>query len=514
MKPIIVSMLASLLLLSLLSAKGQGDGPSLATLKAAVEAQPDSFSVHERYIKAFEKSIPGMSYKNADSVVGLLEPQYTAWMQQFPKSATVPFAMGNAYANMESPKAKPFLLKAVALDPSMVKAYEDLEIDAERWGDFDTAKMYLKKAMDVQPQNPDYVFGYAYSFKETDPAKYRQLSLEMPDKFPNSERSAQALYWLAFNTTDLNDKVAIYEELKSKFPPDKFSWSGNGMSEYFDVLLLSAPAKALVLAQSMVRLITDTADKKEWVTQAAVAEKVATADKLLNEHKASDAIKVLAEVKVKWWSSAKEGINLLKARALDATGNTMGAYDSLLVFFAKEPSDETRKMMIQYAAKLGKDSSWVDAGIRGQWETTAQQAPIFKLAAYLTNDSISLADYRGKVVLLTFWFPGCGPCRGEFPHFQTVLSKFKGQDISYVGINVVPGQDPYVVPFMKSSGYGFTPLRDNDGWSQKAYKVRGEPTNFLIDQTGRIIFSGFMIQNEKAQRMLELMIGSLLAQKG
>jgi thiol-disulfide isomerase/thioredoxin len=115
------------------------------------------------------------------------------------------------------------------------------------------------------------------------------------------------------------------------------------------------------------------------------------------------------------------------------------------------------------------------------------------------------------VVLLTFWFPGCGPCRGEFPHFQEVLKKFKGQDIAYVGINVVPGQDPYVLPFMQSSGYSFTPLRDKDQMAQKAYHVRGEPSNYLIDRDGHIIFSDFMIQSPRAQRMLELMIGSLVA---
>lgn len=42
---------------------------------------------------------------------------------------------------------------------------------------------------------------------------------------------------------------------------------------------------------------------------------------------------------------------------------------------------------------------------------------------------------------------------------------------------------------------------------------RLEPSNYVIDRDGRIIFSGFMIQNPKAQRMLELMLSSLLAKK-
>ena len=159
---------------------------------------------------------------------------------------------------------------------------------------------------------------------------------------------------------------------------------------------------------------------------------------------------------------------------------------------------------------MGKDAAWVDEAVERKRIAAAKAAPVFDLYAYQTDHSVSLKDYRGKVVLLTFWFPGCGPCRGEFPHFQEVLNKFKGQDIAYVGINVFPGQDPYVLPFMHSSGYSFTPLRDRDGTIQKAYHVQGEPSNFLIDRDGRIIFSNFMIQNPKAQRMLEMMISSLL----
>lgn len=483
---------------------------SLATLKAAVEAQPDSLSVHERYIQAFRKSIPGANFRNVDLVLGLLEPQYEAWMKEFPQSAIVPFALGDAFAGSESPRAKPYLLKAVGLDPKLAPAWMDLWEDGDRWGDFKASQAYLKHAVDADPSNPNYAFYYAGTFETSDPEMYKKLSLKVVSDFPTSERGAQSLYWLAFRSPDTKDKVAFFEALRDKFPPDKFGWSSSGMSGYFDLLLDTDPAKALSLARYMTGLKLEADDMKEWTNQAGLAEKISKASALLDQHKPTDALQALAGIKLKSWSDARETLNLLKARAIDAGGNTGAAYDSLLVFFAREPSDETRAAMVRYATKLGKDAAWVDESVRKQRAAAALPAPVFKLAAYLTHDSISLADYKGKVVLLTFWFPGCGPCRGEFPHFQTVLNKFKGKDIAFVGINVLTFQDPYVVPFMQSSGYGFTPLRDGDGWAAKAYKVRGEPSNYLIDKDGRIIFSNFMIQNEKAQRMLELMINSML----
>ena len=489
--------------------------PSLEELRAAVEAHPDSAALHDLYIKAFRKSIPNVNFSNADSVMGLLKLQYDAWIQRFPNSAAVTFAIGHAFANAESPEAKPYLLKTVALNPKMAEAYADLAIDAERWGEFDASDAYLKKAMEADPTSPDYASSYAFAMERTDPAKYRKLSQEVAKNFPDSDRGAQMLYWLAYRSNDEGEKAAVYRQLKEKFPPTRFNWSASAMLNYFDLLLTKSPDQALALAHEMAAITKedDEYEKKQWESNIHIAEHIVQASKALDEHRPADALSAMTEVKLSRWSDAKETVNLLKAKAADAAGNTQAAFDTLLVLYAKEPSDETRTMMLKYARKLGKDEVWMDAGVQRERATAAKDAPAFKLYAYKTGDSVSLKDYRGKVVLLTFWFPGCGPCRGEFPHFQAVLNKFKAKDIAYVGINVVLSQDPYVVPFMRSSGYTFTPLRDNDRWAEKAYNVRGAPSNYLIDKDGRIIFSNFMIQNPKAQRMLELMIGSLLPKK-
>ena len=485
-------------------------GQSLDSLRAAVEAQPDSLSAHQRYIQAFQKSVPGITWKNADSVTALLEPQYNAWMARFPQSATVPFALGDAYG--ESPRARPFLQRAVALDPKLAAAWADLSLDAERLGDFPGSQAFLKKAMDADTSNLEYRFSYIYSFRGTDPARYRQMSLDFVHAYPNSEQSTMDLYWLANYLPDDKDKTAIYDQLRKNYSPDKYAWTGYAMDEYFDLLIGTDPQQAVGIAEWMTGLKLEEDDAKAWTKKLAIARQVVKSRALLDAQKPYDAALILSTVNLERRTGvgATETVYLLKARALDAGGNTPAAFDSLLKLFAKTPSDRTRNGMMQYAAKLGKDSAWVASNVNRLRDSTSQIAPVFTLPPYLTHDPISLADYRGKVVLLTFWFPGCGPCRGEFPHFQTVLGKFRDANIVYLGINVDRSQDAYVLSFVRSSGYGFTPLQDTNGWAQQAYHVRGEPSNYLIDRQGRIVYSGFMIQDAREERMLELMIHSLL----
>ena len=211
----------------------------LAKLKAAIEANPNSVEAHEAYIKSL-----GFTRWQAPENPELVK-QYETWMKKFPNSAVVPYALGHAYASKESPKAKPYLLKAVEIDPKFDKAYFDLWIDAERWGDFNLANSYLLKAKEANPKNADYAFYYANSFSNTDYEKYKNLSLEVVKNFPNTERGAQALYWLANRTEDVKEKISLYEMQRAAFPADKFNWTSSGMSDYFDLLIATYPDKAV-----------------------------------------------------------------------------------------------------------------------------------------------------------------------------------------------------------------------------------------------------------------------------
>jgi thiol-disulfide isomerase/thioredoxin len=477
----------------------------LAKLRSAIEANPNDLAAHEAYLKA-----TGFTKWGAAEDPEFVR-QYEEWMKKFPTSAAVPYALGHAYAGKESPKAKPYLLKAVAIDPKFDKAWSDLWIDGERWGDFKLSASYLLKAKEAAPTNPDYAFYYANAVKETDFAKYQELSLAVAHDFPNTERGAQALYWLANRTNNVKDKITFYEQQKKDFPADKFSWTSSGMSEYFNLLLEQSPEKAVALSEYMIGLNMKGA--KTWESNLKTAKKIGEAESLLAKGNAIEASALLDSVAVPRYSSAKEYILLLKSKAMDAAGKTSKAYDNLLTSYAKEPTESVNKQLIYYGSRLGKKENDVKKDVWYVRDTASRQAPVFNMETYLTKGWASLNDYKGKVVLITYWFPGCGPCRGEFPHFENVVKKFKGKDFVYLGINIVPDQDDYVVPFMKSSGYSFIPIKDNDKWTKGPMDNRNAaPVNFLIDQDGKIIFSNFRTDG-KTEATLEIMIKSMLERK-
>jgi thiol-disulfide isomerase/thioredoxin len=474
------------------------DPAQLAKLKAAVEASVDSAKVHLAYIKAMGTENPQ------------LENQYAQWMNKYPKSAMVPYAIAKAYLDEESPKAKPYLLKAVAIDPKFTEAWGGLWSDGERWGDFTVSRGYLAKAAASDLSNPNYAFYYASSFGGVDDAKWKQMSIDVAKRFPNHERGAQALYWLGERSKKVADKLKYFELLHNSYAPEKFNWSSSGMSSYFNVLLSENPRKAVELAQEMAK--TEKGERKEWPGLILQAQTVAKAKTLLDQKKGTEAMAVLKQIKLTRYSSFKTGLTLLKAKANDIAGQTSEAYDSLLVDFSKSPSVVLKEAISGYGVKLGKKETDITTDIWKQLDMVSKVATPFNgLKRYLTPGEASLADFKGKVVLLTYWFPGCGPCRGEFPHFENVVKKFKGQDLEYLGINIVSKQNDYVVPFMKSSGYSFTPLEEVEGRIKGNLDNRNAaPMNFLIDQTGRLIFSNFRTDGDNEED-LELMINTLLS---
>ncbi len=476
------------------------DPAKLAKLKAAVEASPDSLNVHAAYIKAAGAENP--------KVIA----QYELWMKKYPKSAMVPYAIADAYLDEESPKAKPYLLKAVAIDPKFADAWGGLWQDGERWGDFTVSRGYLAKAAESDPSNPSYAFYYASSFDNVDEAKWIAMSLDIAKRFPNHERGAQSLYWLAERSKKAADKMKYFELLHDSYAPEKFNWSSGGMSSYYNILLSENPEKAIALAQEMAK--TEKEEKKEWPAMVVQAQAVAQAKTFMEQKKGAEALTVLKQIKLSRYSQFKTDLELLKAAANDIAGNTAGAYDSLIVVFAKSPSTDLRIAIGSYGEKMDKNKEQVDGDIWTTLNANAKIAtPFNNLNRYLTPGKASLADYKGKVVLLTYWFPGCGPCRGEFPHFENVVKKFKGKDLEYLGINIVSKQNDYVVPFMKGSGYSFTPLEDVEGRAKGNLDNRNAaPMNFLIDKEGRLIFSNFRTDGNNEED-LELMINLLLNPK-
>ena len=470
------------------------DKNALDRLKIAVEAVPDSLSRHVAYIEAIGPDNPE------------IVKRYDELMKEFPKNANVPYALGKVYMEKESPKARPYLLKAVEIDPKFARAWYSLWVDDLRWGRFDEGTEYLKKAISADPQNPEYQYRYATSLMGLDQAKFTELSFKLAKDFPASEYAVRALGYLANCSATAEEKIKCYQMLHDNFPQERVAFY---MSSYFGVLLSTDPKKARALAMEMRD--QKSAEDDNWVDLLKQADLFIQGKKLLKDRQPAAALAVLNKIKLPRYSSfSQESLLFLQAEATDQTGDHSSAYEKLVKVFVVDPSPALQTAIYGYGAKLGKNQAAVKADIYKNLLAKAKPATPFSLKKYIGEGNASLSDYKGKVLLLTYWFPGCGPCRAEMPFFENVVKQYQNEQLAYVGINIVAEQDDYVIPFHNSSGFSFTPLADIKGRDKGNLENYGAaPTNFLIDKMGRIIFSDFRTGAEN-ETHLKMMIDLLL----
>jgi peroxiredoxin len=112
-------------------------------------------------------------------------------------------------------------------------------------------------------------------------------------------------------------------------------------------------------------------------------------------------------------------------------------------------------------------------------------APGFTLKD-LAGKSVSLAQYRGKIVVLNFWASWCPPCREEFPSLERLNEVFAGKDFVMLGVNADTDK-ANLEDFLGKHLHTFTILPDPDAKVQDLYGVDKFPETFIIGRDGKIL---------------------------
>jgi len=105
----------------------------------------------------------------------------------------------------------------------------------------------------------------------------------------------------------------------------------------------------------------------------------------------------------------------------------------------------------------------------------------------LDGKKVSLADYKGKVVLLNIWATWCAPCVAEMPSMEKLYQELKDEDFVLLAVSVDETGTEAVAPFMKKHKLGFPVLLDTVGDIKSLYQVTGIPESFIIGKDGIII---------------------------
>jgi cytochrome c biogenesis protein CcmG/thiol:disulfide interchange protein DsbE len=125
---------------------------------------------------------------------------------------------------------------------------------------------------------------------------------------------------------------------------------------------------------------------------------------------------------------------------------------------------------------LSKGSSGVAEG---------EVAPASALPRLEGDGDGSLADYRGRWVLVNFWASWCVPCKEEAPLLEEFQRRHGGAGFTVLGIDSrdLSGDGR---AFVRRYDLTYPQLRDGDGAVAHEFGTTGVPENFLIDPAGKV----------------------------
>ena len=130
-------------------------------------------------------------------------------------------------------------------------------------------------------------------------------------------------------------------------------------------------------------------------------------------------------------------------------------------------------------------------------ETEPVPAPEFSLKD-LQGNALSLASYKGKVLILNFWATWCPPCVGEMPSIQRLYEKLKDEEVVFVCVS--QEDSTKVSRFIKEKGFTF-PIYTMKGAPPAVFNTRGIPATFILSSGGKVAFrhvGGARWDDEKA----------------
>jgi thiol-disulfide isomerase/thioredoxin len=102
-----------------------------------------------------------------------------------------------------------------------------------------------------------------------------------------------------------------------------------------------------------------------------------------------------------------------------------------------------------------------------------------------------LSEFRGRYVLLNFWYTGCGPCLGEFPHLKRAEARFAGRGLTIVGLSE-SGSPSEIRARTNPSGTTWVEAKSESVYRliKEWFRITGTPTQLLLDPAGQLIVVG------------------------
>lgn len=117
-------------------------------------------------------------------------------------------------------------------------------------------------------------------------------------------------------------------------------------------------------------------------------------------------------------------------------------------------------------------------------QRAAGEAPPFTFTTF-EGETISLADLRGKGVVLNFWASWCDPCRAEAELLELTWQQEKDRGIVFIGLDYLD-QEPAAKAYLAEYQISYPNGPDLQSDAARRFGIKGVPETFFIDPEGKI----------------------------
>ncbi|HEX6160143.1 MAG TPA: redoxin family protein [Thermoanaerobaculia bacterium] len=157
----------------------------------------------------------------------------------------------------------------------------------------------------------------------------------------------------------------------------------------------------------------------------------------------------------------------------------------------------TASLVAVLMSGLGRDPKHIQSPLLGN------AAPHFVLKSVGSAETIDIAGFRGKPVVLNFWATWCGPCWEEHPILNETARAHP--EVQFLGV-VFQDDEAKIQDFLRRRGAAYPTVIDDGGRTAIAYGVGGIPETFFLDANGAIVakHDGALTQQQLADYLSEV----------
>jgi len=133
-------------------------------------------------------------------------------------------------------------------------------------------------------------------------------------------------------------------------------------------------------------------------------------------------------------------------------------------------------------------------------------APDFTLKD-ANGKTVTLSEYKGKVVLLNFWATWCGPCKIEIPWFMEFEQQYKDRGFAVLGVSMDQDGWDAVKPYVEEKKINYRVALGNDSVGDLYGGIESLPTTFILDRDGRVAAThlGLVDKSDYRNEILQLL---------